>query len=164
MSIVLHDDTGHKVKQILKSRNFLFGKAVSIRIPRETKPVKQCERCHYLTHTTANCRQPPTYRKCAKCGLLDHKTSDHSGFNCRGKHGILRCSCPPKCFNCLFARKPAAGHWADAEDCPMKKLRPATTIIPTPNPTPNPKTTPTPAPSATTAWIDDTPDASLEYA
>jgi hypothetical protein len=40
MLIVIHDDSGNKVKQILKSRNFLFGKAVSIRIPRETKLVK----------------------------------------------------------------------------------------------------------------------------
>ena len=164
MSVVIYDDTGNKVKQIIKSRNFLFGKQVSIRIPRETKPVKQCERCHFLTHPTEKCNKPPNYRKCAKCGLFDHKTADHSGFNCRGKHGILRCSCPPKCFNCLMARKPAAGHWADSDACPLKQLRPATTLIPTPNPTPDPNTTSTPAPPPTLeARIDNVQDDTLEY-
>jgi hypothetical protein len=164
MSIVIHDDTGHKVKQILKSRNFMFGKQVSIRIPRDTKPVSQCQRCHFLTHPTEKCNKPPNYRKCAKCGLFDHKTADHSGFNCRGKHGILRCSCPPQCFNCLMARKPAAGHWADSDGCPLKKTRPATTLIPTPNPTPAPNTTPTPAPpSAKEARINEAQEDTLEY-
>ena len=165
MSIVVHDDTGHKVKQILKSRNFMFGKQVSIRIPREIKPVKQCERCHFLTHPTEKCNKPLNYRKCAKCGLFDHKTAEHSGFNCRGKHGILRCSCPPKCFNCLMARKPAARHWADSDTCPLKKLRPVTTLIPTPNPTPapNPTSTPAPPPATEAARIDEVQDNALEY-
>jgi hypothetical protein len=163
MLIVIHDDSGNKVKQILKSWNFLFGKAVSICIPRETKPVKQCKRCHFLTHTTANCCRPPTYRKCTKCGLLDHKTSDHSGFNCWGKHGILQCSCPSKCFNCLFVQKPTAGHWADSKNCPLKKLRLATTVIPTPNLTPNPNPTSTLAPAMPTACINDVQPDDLEY-
>ena len=163
MSIVVLDNSGAKVKQIIKSCNFLFRKAVSIRIARETKPVHQCKRCHFLTHSTDKCRKPALYRKCAKCGLLDHKTSEHSGFNCRGKHGILRCLCPPKCFNCMFSQKPAAGHWADSDSCPLKKLRTVTTLIPTPNPTPSSNPDPTPAPPASSARIDEIQDEDLEY-
>jgi hypothetical protein len=165
MLIVIHNNTGNKVKQIIKSRNFLFGQQVSLRIPRETKPVKQCERCHFVMHTTEKCNKPASYCKCAKCGLTDHKTSDHSGFNCRGRHGILRCSCPPKCFNCMFARKPAAGHWVDSDMCPLKKLRPATTLVPTPDLTPTPNHNPNPDPTpCPEARIDEALTEELEYA
>jgi hypothetical protein len=63
-----------------------------------------------------------------------------------------------------MARKPAAGHWADSDGCPLKKTRPATTLIPTPNPTPAPNTTPTPAPpSAKEARINEAQEDTLEY-
>jgi hypothetical protein len=102
----------------------MFGKRVSIRFPPKTIPLRpQCERCHFLTHPTRQCRRPTNYKKCAKCGLTDHNTAEHSGMNCRGKHGTLKCSCPPSCFNCLFSKQPNAGHWADSETCPLKATR-----------------------------------------
>jgi len=38
-----------------------------------------------------------------------------------GYHSTIKCNCPLKCFNCLRAKKPTAGHFAVNDDCPLKK-------------------------------------------
>jgi hypothetical protein len=121
LSFIFIDETGKRAEQITKARNFMFGGRVGIQPARRTIPYKQCERCFALNHSTDKCRIPPTFKKCGICGKTGHLSNEHA-FKCTtGRHHTtIKCNCPPSCFNCLKANKPAAGHLATSDECPLK--------------------------------------------
>jgi hypothetical protein len=128
--------------RILRVPCYMFGKVCSVKLATSYVQHRQCGRCFLLTHNTDTCpRDPVTYKHCRICGKSGHLQADHNSGHCGRPHPSIPCDCPPRCFNCFFAKKPAAGHYAFSDDCPLKKhmrrynSKPATTSTTTHPPT-----------------------------
>jgi hypothetical protein len=61
------------------------------------------------------------YKHCSICGQSRHLQGEHNSRHCGRNHPSIPCDCPPRCFNCFFTKKPAAGHYAFSEECLLKK-------------------------------------------
>jgi hypothetical protein len=107
---------------ILRAPYYMFGKACSVKLATSYVQHRQCERCFLLTYNTDTCPQDPaTYKRCGICGKSGHLQADHNSGHCGRPHPSIPCDCPPRCFNCFFTKKPAAGHYAFSDECPLKK-------------------------------------------
>ena len=83
---------------------------------------RQCSRCFLLTHNIDTCpHDPTTYKCCSICGKSGHLQSEHNSGHCGKNHPSIPCDCLPRCFNCFFAKKPAARHYAFSDECLLKK-------------------------------------------
>jgi hypothetical protein len=118
---VIHDPNCWKMTQMTQARNCMYGKPVVIKIDALSQAYTQCLRCHTLTHNIDRCTRPPTFIRCGFCRKWDHPSSSHCAVICSGTHDTIDCQCPPFCFNCRAANKLVAGHWAIANNCPLKK-------------------------------------------
>jgi hypothetical protein len=108
--------------RILRVPCYMFGKACTVKLATSYVQHRQCERCFLLTHNIDTCpRDPLTYKRCGICGKSGHLQADHNSGHCGRPHPSIPCDCPPRCFNCFFAKKPSAGHYAFSDDCPLKK-------------------------------------------
>ena len=132
MRFVFIDNAQNRATRICRARNYIFGQEVRIRSATNFIPHRQCARCHMLNHTTDACTCPANFKRCGLCGKQGHVAMTHNVNNCAGGyhsmikcaggyHSTIKCNCPPKCFNCLRAKKPTAGHFAVNDDCPLKK-------------------------------------------
>jgi hypothetical protein len=137
--------------RILRVPCYMFGKACTVKLATSYIQHRQCTRCFLLTHNVDTCpRDPVTYKRCGICGKSGHLQSEHNSGHCGKNHPSIPCDCPPRCFNCFFAKKPSAGHHAFAEECPLKKnmrryaSAPAETARPAQLPTRSTLTRPTP--------------------
>lgn len=90
-------DNANKAGAISKASNCIFGKRVCIKAALPTTPFKQCQRCHLLTHFTAQCNRPADYKRCGICGEEGHTAGNHQSAHCGGKHSTITCSCPRTC-------------------------------------------------------------------
>jgi hypothetical protein len=108
--------------RILRVPCYMFGKACTIKLATSYVQHRQCERCFLLSHNTDTCpRDPATYKWCGICGRSSHLQSEHNSGHCSCPHPSIPCDCPARCFNCFFAKKPAAGHYTFSNNCPLKK-------------------------------------------
>jgi hypothetical protein len=108
--------------RILRVPCYMFGKACTVKLATSYVQHRQCTRCFLLTHNVDSCPRDPTmYKRCGICGKSGHLQSEHNSGHCGRNHPSIPCDCPPRCFNCFFAKKPAAGHYAFADECPLKK-------------------------------------------
>jgi hypothetical protein len=100
----------------------MFGKVCSVKLATSYVQHRQCGWCFLLTHNIDTCpRDPATYKRCGICGKSGHLQADHNSGHCGRPHPSIPCDRPPRCFNCFFAKKPATGHYAFSDDCPLKK-------------------------------------------
>ena len=139
---VIHDPNCQKTTQITQACNCIYGKPVAIKIATLSWAYTQCSRCHALTHNIDHCTHPPTFVRYGFCRKRDDPSSSHCAVICSGTHNTIDCQCLPFCFNCRVANKPAAGHWAITDNCPLKKN------MRTPSPPANLAQTNMPAPEA----------------
>ena len=108
--------------RILRVPCYMYGKACTVKLATSYVQHRQCNRCFLLTHNTEACPcDPATYKWCGICGKSGHVQSEHNSGHCGRPHPSIPCDCPARCFNCFFAKKPAAGHYAFSDDCPLKK-------------------------------------------
>jgi len=121
VSLVIYDQHETKAKQLTKQPTFMYAQRVNVRITVNSRPYKQCARCHWLTHTVEQCTRPADFKRCGHCGEVGHLTREHQAMHCRGAHSTITCPCPHKCFNCTRAGKQSAGHSAIDDNCPLKK-------------------------------------------
>ncbi len=119
-SFALLDTTG-SINWALRTPCYMFGKACEITRAQSYVQHRQCERCHMLTHLTAECRRPADYKRCGICGIPGHTQAEHTAKHCRRLHLMLLCDCAPSCFNCTYRKLPAKGHYAFGDNCPLKK-------------------------------------------
>jgi hypothetical protein len=140
----------NSTNRILRVPCYMFGKACTVKLATSYIQHRQCERCFLLTHNVDACpRDPTTYKRCGICGKSGHLQADHNSGHCGRPHPSIPCDCPPRCFNCFTASKPAAGHYAFSNDCPLKKnmrrygSTPAQTAHPRQLPTTSTLTNPT---------------------
>jgi hypothetical protein len=107
---------------ILRVPCYMYGKACTVKLATSYVQHRQCTRCYLLTHNTDTCpHDPTTYKRCGICGKSGHLQSEHNSGHCGKNHLSIPCNCPPRCFNCFFTKKPAAGHYAFSDECPLKK-------------------------------------------
>jgi hypothetical protein len=112
---------------------YTFRKACMVKLATSYVQHCQCERCFLLTHNIDTCpRDPAMYKHCGICGRSGHLQGDHNSGHCGRPHPSIPCDCPPCCFNCFFAKKPAAGHYAFSDECPLKKNMCRYSSTPTP--------------------------------
>jgi hypothetical protein len=64
---------------------------------------------------------PLMYKCCGICGKSGHLQKDYNSGHCGHPHSSIPYDCPPRCFNCFFTKKPATGHYAFSDECPLKK-------------------------------------------
>ncbi len=114
-------DKDNKLTGALRQPCYMHGKRITPWLAPVYTLARQCDRCHFLNHSTTQCPRPDTYTRCGLCGRTGHVADQHHlPGNCR-VHNTIRCNCPATCFNCLHAKKPAAGHYAMDDGCPLKK-------------------------------------------
>ena len=93
----------------------MFGHQVQFIHCGDAPTVKQCSRCHSLSHFAGQCKLPEGTVKCARCGD-NHEMKDHD-HSCSRPHRIpLGCDCP---VVCLLCKQP--GHHARSRNCPLRK-------------------------------------------
>ena len=134
----------------------MFGRQVQFIHCGAAPSLKQCSRCHSLSHFAHQCKLPEGAVCCARCGG-DHETKTHD-FNCAGPHCTLTCDCPLVCILCK-----QKGHHARSKVCPSRqdyvaaiasspprppRLDPSTGDVPPPPMNPKPSK---PKPTAKTA-------------
>ena len=126
----------------------MFGRQVQFVHCGAAPSLKQCSRCHSLSHFARQCKLPEGAVRCARCGG-DHETKAHD-FNCAGPHRTLTCDCPLVCILCK-----QKGHHARSKACPLRQDYVAALAMGPPRPAhPNASTgpdtvTPAAAPSTT---------------
>ena len=106
----------------------MYGQQLTVHFTFRFTPFRQCAQCHVLSHTMMDCKRAADYTCCHICGRPGHTAQKHAQ-KCPDtkKHSGLLCNCPIRCFNCVYASKPGAGHLALDETCPLKKnMRPVT--------------------------------------
>jgi hypothetical protein len=107
---------------ILRIPCYMYGKACMVKLTTLYIQHRQCTRCFLLMHNVNTCPyDPATYKCCRICGKSRHLQLDHNSPHCGKNHPSIPCDCPPRCFNCFFVKKPAAGHYAFSDKCPLKK-------------------------------------------
>ena len=92
----------------------MFGRQVQFIHCGAAPSLKQCSRCHSLSHFARQCKLPEGAVRCARCGG-DHDTKTHD-FNCAGPHRTLTCDCPLVCILCK-----QKGHHARSKSCPLRQ-------------------------------------------
>lgn len=92
----------------------MFGRQVQFVHCGAAPSLKQCSRCHSLSHFARQCKLPEGAVRCARCGG-DHETKTHD-FNCAGPHRTLTCDCPLVCILCK-----QKGHHARSKVCPLRQ-------------------------------------------
>ena len=92
----------------------MFGRQVQFVHCGAAPSLKQCSRCHSLSHFARQCKLPVGAVRCARCGG-DHETKTHD-FNCAGPHRTLTCDCPLVCILCK-----QKGHHAWSKTCPLRQ-------------------------------------------
>ena len=93
----------------------MFGHQVQFIHCGDAPTVKQCSRCHSLSHFAGQCKLPEGTVKCARCGD-NHEMRDHDS-SCSRPHRIpLGCDCP---VVCLLCKQP--GHHARSRNCPLRQ-------------------------------------------
>ena len=92
----------------------MFGRQVQFVHCGAAPSLKQCSRCHSLSHFAHQCKLPEDAVHCARCGG-DHETKTHD-FNCAGPHHTLTCDCPLVCILCK-----QKGHHARSKACPLRQ-------------------------------------------
>ena len=92
----------------------MFGRQVQFIHCGVVPSLKQCSRCHSLSHYARQCNLPEDAVRCARCGG-DHDTKTHD-FNCAGPHRTLTCDCPLVCILCK-----QKGHHARSKACPLRQ-------------------------------------------
>ena len=91
----------------------MFGHQVQFIHCGDAPTVKQCSRCHSLSHFAGQCKLPEGTVKCTHCGD-NHEMRDHD-HSCARLHRIpLGCDCP---VVCLLCKQP--GHHARSRSCPL---------------------------------------------
>jgi len=70
-TFALLDTTGN-INRALRTPCYMFAKACEIMQAQSYVQHRQCERCHMLTHPTAECRRPAEYKWCRICSILGH--------------------------------------------------------------------------------------------
>jgi hypothetical protein len=120
MSFILIDETNSHAAHMIRSQIWAYGVRVSVRHATPSYPFRQCTRCHELSHSTERCTRPPTFSRCAACGSSGHTSITHKP-NCRRRHSMPGCDCPPWCFNCNRANLTTVGHISMDDSCPLKK-------------------------------------------
>ena len=150
-------------KRAIREGVCMFGHQVTFIHCGDSPTIKQCSRCHSLSHFAGQCKLAEGTVKCARCGD-NHEIKDHN-HSCSHPHRIpLGCDCP---LVCLLCKQP--GHHARSRNCPLRQDYVAaiatgtydarnTTSQPPPPPAAKPKSIPCPPTAASdspTARCDD---------
>ena len=102
-------------KRAIREGVCMFGHQVQFIHCGDAPTVKQCSRCHSLSHFAGQCKLPEGTVKCARCGD-NHEMKDHD-HSCSRPHRIpLGCDCP---VVCLLCKQP--GHHARSRNCPLRQ-------------------------------------------
>ena len=102
-------------KRAIREGVCMFGHQVTFVHCGDAPTVKQCSRCHSLSHFAGQCKLPEGTVKCARCGD-NHEMRDHDS-SCARPHRIpLGCDCP---VTCLLCKQP--GHHARSRNCPLRQ-------------------------------------------
>ena len=93
----------------------MFGHQVQFIHCGDAPTIKQCSRCHSLSHFAGQCKLPEGQVRCVHCGG-NHEMKDHD-HDCDRPHKIpLGCDCPVVCLLCK-----QQGHHARSRNCPLRQ-------------------------------------------
>ena len=102
-------------KRAIREGVCMFGHQVTFVHCGDAPTVKQCSRCHSLSHFAGQCKLPEGTVKCVRCGD-NHQMRDHDS-SCARPHRIpIGCDCP---VICLLCKQP--GHHARSRNCPLRQ-------------------------------------------
>jgi hypothetical protein len=119
LTFTFSDPSGTITKQLLDSRQALFGKQVQIKRWVDKPLLLQCSRCHTLGHASSSkvCCLPADAARCYICGK-GHLADDHNRECARARqHKVAGvCNCKPQCISCN-----KVGHHARDTTCPAQE-------------------------------------------
>jgi hypothetical protein len=108
-SIVLTLESEEDHRRLLNQRTLLgWGHIIRVKDYQDAKPLRQCQKCWNLDHSTALCKA--SYR-CKRCGG-NHHERDHRCDACKNTNEDCTHS---KCPNC------GRDHPADSKHCPVRR-------------------------------------------
>lgn len=119
LTFAFSDPDGAITKQLMGSRQALFGKQVQIERWVDKPLLLQCSRCHTLGHASSSkvCRLPTDSVRCYICGK-GHLADAHNRECARSRqHKVAGvCDCKPQCISCN-----KVGHHARDTTCPARE-------------------------------------------
>ena len=119
LTFAFSDPDGGITKQLMSSRQALFGKQVQIERWVDKPLLLQCSRCHALGHASSSktCCLPTDAVRCYICGK-GHLADAHDRECTRARqHRVAGvCDCKPQCISCN-----TVGHHARDTTCPTRE-------------------------------------------